>query len=223
MTACGLATAVALSPTAAAPSDRVGAASTLDPLLRLLAGNRRFVTGAATHPRQGPADVRRLGERQHPYAITLACADSRVPPEILFDHGLGDILDIRVAGHVVDDVVLGSIEYALAEFEPSLLIVLGHERCGAVEAAVDAIRTGGTPPGHVAAVVDALRPAIVPALAAPGDAIENGVRANVAWQLRTLWERSTLVRRRVASGALTVVGARYDLDTATVTLLTRGR
>jgi carbonic anhydrase len=222
MTACGLATAVALGPTAAMASDPA-ATSTLDPLVRLLAGNRRFVAGAATHPRQGPGDVRRLAARQRPYAITLACSDSRVPPEILFDHGLGDLFDVRVAGHVVDDVVLGSIEYALAEFEPSLLLVLGHERCGAVGVAIDAVRTGSTPPGHVAAVVDALRPAIGPALVAPGDAFDNGVRANVAWQLRTLWERSSLVRRRVAAGELTVVGARYDLDTARVTLLTRGR
>jgi carbonic anhydrase len=202
--------------------DRVEASSTVEPLKRLLAGNRRFAAGAATRPRQGRADARRLAYGQRPFAVVLACSDSYVAPELLFDHGIGDLFDVRVAGHVVDDVVLGSVEYALAEFSPPVLLVLGHEGCGAIGATVAAVRDGTEPEGNVVAVVDALRPAVAPAIQTPGDPVDNAVRANVAWQLRALWRRSPLVRHLLDGGALALVGARYAADTATVTLLTRG-
>ncbi|GAA1894500.1 carbonic anhydrase [Asanoa iriomotensis] len=208
--------AVAATPAAASvpTPDSPGAA-----LAAVLAGNARFRSGHPRHPHQTIADVHRLAAGQDPFVIVLGCADSRVSPEVLFDQGLGDIFDNRVAGNIVDEVVTGSIEYAVAEFAPPLLVVLGHERCGAVAATVESIESGTTPPGSIAAVVDALRPAVEPVLHAPGDTVENAVRANVRYQVAQLLGRSAIIRDAVAARALRVVGARYDLDTAAVTLL----
>ena len=194
--------------------------ATFDEAVReLLRGNRRFVTGHTRHPHQNVAAIHRLAAAQDPFAVVLGCADSRVAAEILFDQGLGDIFDNRVAGNIVDDLLLGSIEYAVEHFDPPLLLVLGHERCGAVSATVDLIRSGGEAPGHIAAIVDALRPIVEPVLAQPGDAVENGVRANVRAQVAALLAQSEIVREKVEAGHLGVAGARYDLDTGKVTLL----
>jgi carbonic anhydrase len=188
-------------------------------LSRLLAGNRRFVAGRARHPRATLRTVRALAAAQDPFAIVLGCADSRVPPEVLFDQGLGDVFDNRVAGNIVDDLLLGSIEYAVEHFAPPVLLVLGHERCGAVKATIETIESGGTAPGHIGAVVEALRPILEPVLDRPGDPVENGVVANIRAQTAALVERSEIVRSQVESGAITVVGARYDLDTGKVRMI----
>ena len=187
-------------------------------LQALLDGNRRFVAGHAHHPRQSPGRIRAVAAGQDPFAIVLGCADSRVPPEVLFDQGLGDLFDNRIAGNVVDDLLLGSIEYAVAEFAPPLLLVLGHERCGAVTATLDAIRTGTTPPGHIADLVDVLRPVLTPYADVP-DGVERGVRANIRAQARALRSRSDIVREAVERGGTALLGARYDLDTGVVTVL----
>ncbi|MFB9542945.1 carbonic anhydrase [Micromonospora sagamiensis] len=186
---------------------------------RLRNGNHRFVTGHSRHPHQSLADLRRLAAGQHPFAITLGCADSRVAPEVLFDQGLGDLFDNRVAGNIVDDLLLGSIEFAVEEFHSPLIVVLGHERCGAITATIDAIRTGGSAPGHIGTIVEGLRPVVAPVLGQPGDVVDNAVRANVRAQVRALTVRSPIIAERVHEGALTVVGARYDLDNGRVTLV----
>nr|WP_255644846.1 carbonic anhydrase [Actinoplanes polyasparticus] len=210
------ATVVPASSAEAAPAPP----ATFDEAVReLLRGNRRFVTGHTRHPHQNVAAIHRLAAAQDPFAVVLGCADSRVASEILFDQGLGDIFDNRVAGNIVDDLLLGSIEYAVEHFDPPLLLVLGHERCGAVSATVDLIRSGGEAPGHIAAIVDALRPIVEPVLAQPGDAVENGVLANVRAQVAALLAQSDIVREKVEAGHLGVAGARYDLDTGKVTLL----
>lgn len=192
---------------------------------RLLAGNRRFAGGRCRHPRQDLDTVRRLANRQDPYAVVLGCADSRVPPEVLFDQGLGDVFDNRLAGNLVDDLILASVEFAVGTFHSPVVVVLGHERCGAITATIDAIEggrgTGTEPrtPRRADPIVDALRPIVAPALALPGDPVENAVRANVRAQARRLVRRSPLLTTRVTRGDLLVVGARYDLDDARVTLL----
>ncbi|MCA2216229.1 carbonic anhydrase [Jidongwangia harbinensis] len=188
-------------------------------LARLRAGNQRFITGRPRHPHQTIAHLHKLASGQHPFAITLGCADSRVPPEILFDQGLGDLFDNRVAGNIVDDLLLGSIEFAVEEFESPLIVLLGHERCGAITATIDAIRTGGTAPGHIGAIVQALRPIVEPVLSQPGDPVDNAVRANIRAQASQLAERSDLIAERVHSGHLAIVGARYDLDDGRVSLV----
>ncbi len=222
----GGAAAVALGAAAVSPSAAVAATPVEDSvdtpaeaLRRLQAGNRRFTSGHGRHPHQGLADLHRLAAGQHPFAITVGCADSRVAPEVLFDQGLGDLFDNRVAGNIVDDLLLGSVEFAVEEFGSLLIVVLGHERCGAITATIDAIHSGGTAPGHIGTIVDALRPVVEPVLEQPGDPVENAVRANIAAQVRSLSERSTIIAERVHQGALRVVGARYDLDNGRVVLV----
>jgi len=188
-------------------------------LARLLAGNRRFVAGRARHPHQSLADLRRLAAGQHPFCITVGCADSRVPPELLFDQGLGDLFDNRVAGNIVDDLLLGSIEFAVEEFASPLIVILGHERCGAINATINAIRTGATAPGHIGDIVDALKPIVEPVLTQPGDVVDNAVRANIHAQAARLIGRSEIIAEHVAAGELRIVGARYDLDDGRVTLV----
>ena len=213
------------APAAAAPatrSRRTTEEATVTPaaaLARLLAGNQRFVTGHARHPHQSLADLRALAAGQHPFAVTIGCADSRVPPELLFDQGLGDLFDNRVAGNIVDDLLLGSIEFAVEEFGSPLIVVLGHERCGAIKATIDAIETGASAPGHIGTIVDALRPIVEPLLDHPGDVVDLAVRANVHAQAAHLTARSELLAEHVHAGDLRIVGARYDLDTGRVTLV----
>lgn len=186
---------------------------------RLLDGNRRFRTGHPRRPHQAPGRRQEVAAGQSPFAVVVGCADSRVPPEVVFDQGLGDLFTIRVAGNVLDDLVLGSVEFAVEELHPVLLVVLGHERCGAVSATVAAIGSGATPPGHLGAIVDRLRPVVEPILDEPGDAVDNGVVANVEAVAAQLTADSAVVAHAVDGGGLTVVGARFDLDTGRVTLV----
>ncbi|MFV2116173.1 carbonic anhydrase [Micromonospora sp. LOL_025] len=221
--ATGGATAVALGlaasrPATAAPS-QLPVVTPAEAWRRLRHGNHRFVTGHSRHPHQSLADLRRLAAGQHPIAITLGCADSRVAPEVLFDQGLGDLFDNRVAGNIVDDLLLGSIEFAVEEFHSPLIVVLGHERRGAITATIDAIRTGGSAPGHIGTIVESLRPVVAPVLGQPGDEVDNGVRANVRAQVQALTVRSPIIAERLHAGALKVIGARYDLDNGQVTLV----
>ena len=184
-------------------------------LERLLTGNQRFTRHQLRHPDQTEARVLELTQAQHPFATVLSCADSRVTAEIIFDQGLGDIFDVRVAGNIATPEVVGSIEYAVALLQTPLLMVLGHERCGAVTAAVD----NGPLPGEMGTFVEAILPAVNQVKGLAGDAVDNAVTANVRYQVNQLL-RSQLIRDRQASGQLDIVGARYDLDTGAVTLIT---
>jgi carbonic anhydrase len=200
------AAAAMLSPSSLSPEEA---------LKRLLDGNKRFTGHHLEHPDQSEERVLQLTQTQHPLATVLSCADSRVTAEIIFDQGLGDIFDVRVAGNIATPAVIGSIEYAVALLETPLLMVLGHERCGAVTAAVDHGILGGA----MGTFVDAILPAVDSVKGQPGDAVDNAVSANVSYQVDQLL-RSELVRDRQASGQLHIVGARYDLDTGIVTLVT---
>nr|WP_228053565.1 carbonic anhydrase [Nodosilinea sp. LEGE 07298] len=182
---------------------------------RLMAGNQRFTQHHLEHPDQSEARVKELTLAQHPFATVLSCADSRVTAEIIFDQGLGDIFDVRVAGNIATPEVVGSLEYAVELLGTPLLMVLGHERCGAVTAAVE----NGPLPGEIGTFVQAILPAVARVKGQPGNAVDNAVSANVRYQMEQLM-RSQLVRDRQQSGQLQVVGARYDLDTGTVTLVT---
>jgi len=188
-------------------------------LQKLLEGHRRYVAGKPLHPRQTAARRAAVAQGQRPIAVILGCADSRVPPEILFDQGLGDLFVIRLAGHIVTDAVLGSIEYAVAEFGVPLLMVLGHERCGAVKAAVEAVTGGGTSPGHIAAVVNAIKPAVERVKGAPGDVVDNAVRAHVTMVVEQLRSSAPLLATLTQAGKLKIVGARKDLDSGEVDII----
>ncbi len=180
-------------------------------LKELMAGNARYVAGKATRPHQDAARRTELAKGQKPPAVILACADSRVAPEILFDQGLGDLFVVRVAGNIADANALGSIEYATAVLGSRLVVVLGHERCGAVDAAVGA----GDPPGHIKSITDAIRPAITTAAKAKDDVLDRCVRANVSHQVALLQKDETLSTVK----DLKIVGARYDLDDGQVALV----
>src|SRR5436305_9248189 len=144
-------------------------------LSRLLAGNARFVAHKERHPDESSARRRELVSGQHPFAVILGCADSRVAPELLFDEGLGDLFVIRVAGNIADDAVLGSIEYAVEHLGSKLIVVLGHESCGAVSAAV----ASESASGHLSSLVTAIRPSVLATASSPGDRIHNCVVENV--------------------------------------------
>ncbi|MBD1911664.1 carbonic anhydrase [Leptolyngbya sp. FACHB-16] len=184
-------------------------------LQRLIEGNERFSQHHPQYPDQSQRRVREVAQTQHPFATILSCADSRVPVEIVFDQGVGDIFDVRVAGNIATPEILGSIEYAVTLLGTPVLMVLGHERCGAVTAAVQ----NETLPGDIGSFVKAILPAVDRVKNKSGDAVENVVVANVHYQIEQL-KRSPLLTERLQSGALKIVGGRYDLDTGRVTILT---
>jgi carbonic anhydrase len=196
-------------------------------LQRLKDGNRRFREGQPAGPRLSSQERREeLVADQNPFAIILGCADSRVPGEIVFDQGLGDLFVIRVAGNVVAPSQIGSIEFAVEWFGTRLVVVLGHTRCGAITATVDALRGGS---GHRAqylnSIVDRVRPAVEPLLA---DAVAGGDeeellracgRANVHASVDHLRQGSSLLEELVDSGDLMIVGAEYALESGVVEFL----
>lgn len=193
-------------------------AAPLDPdaaLERLMQGNQRFVKHQPLYPDQTATRITELAQAQHPFVTILSCADSRVPAELIFDQGFGDIFDVRLAGNIVTPESLGSIEYAAVLLEAPLLMVLGHERCGAVTAAVKAESL----PGQISAFVKPIQPALARAQDKAGDPVENAVVANVQYQKEQLIQQSSLLADRVAAGKLKIVGGRYDLDSGAVTIV----
>jgi carbonic anhydrase len=180
-------------------------------LEKLKAGNQRYINGKAVHFHQSRQRRSAIASAQHPFAIILGCADSRVPPEIIFDQGLGDLFVIRVAGNIVDDAILGSIEYAAEELGTSLVLVMGHERCGAVAATVKHVNV----PGHISTLTNAILPALEQVQDEPGDLLDNAVRANIKLVVEQLGA-SHPVADLVQGDRLTVVGGQYNLDCGTV-------
>ena len=188
---------------------------------RLVEGNVRYVSGKAQHPRQDEARRTEVAAGQKPYAVIVGCSDSRTSPEILFDQGLGDLFVTRLAGNVVDDTALGSIEFAVAKLGARVIVVLGHEKCGAVSAAVDSVKNGTALPAHLGSFVDPIKPAAEASKGEPGDAVDNAVRANVELVVKKLKASSPILEPLVKSGELIIVGARYDLDNGKVEFLTK--
>lgn len=180
---------------------------------RLRAGNERFVHGTAEHPGQDAARRATLGHAQHPFAVIFGCSDSRVAAEIIFDQGLGDMFVVRTAGHVLDTTVIGSIEYGVGVLSAPLVVVLGHDRCGAVEAAMDALRSGSLPSGFVRAIVDRVIPSVVRIERGQSGVPEPELfgREHVRHTVHMLHDYSALLSRAVAEGKAAVVGVEYDL------------
>ncbi|WP_330461031.1 carbonic anhydrase [Streptomyces sp. NBC_00820] len=186
---------------------------------RLMDGNKRWVSGDLQHPDRDPDRRQFVAEKQEPFGSVLSCIDSRVPPELLFDTGLGDLYVMRTGGEAVEPVVTGSVEYGPMTSGTPLVIVLGHQRCGAVQAAYKSLRDGKPLPGSLQAIVEALRPAYEKAVEEGGDdPVETMARAQVkltAADLRSNDDLGPLVKK----GALAVVGAYYSLDTGKVEVL----
>ena len=185
-------------------------------LTQLLRGNERFVAGWPDHPNQSARRRREVSDsEQQPFAIILSCADSRVPPEIIFDQGLGDLFVIRVAGNVLDDIILGTIEYAVEHMHVPLIMVLGHDKCGAVTAAVQGVEVRN----HIQSLAEALRPAVDTARIQAGDVISNAINANVQQAVAALCASEPVLARARTAGHTQIVGARYSLDTGKVKII----
>ncbi len=197
----------------AARSDELPSLSPDAALNKLMRGNQRFIHDRLKSPGRSQARLQEVSQTQHPFATILSCADSRVPPEILFDRGLGDIFDVRIAGNIATPEAIGSIEYAALLGTP-LLMVLGHERCGAITAAVQ----NKPLPGEISTFVEAILPAVQRVKGRSGDPIDRAVAANVYYQIERL-KRSPLLAERLQSGKLKIVGSRYDLDTGIVKII----
>jgi carbonic anhydrase len=193
--------------------------SAADVLAELKAGNEHHATKHYQHPHQTAARQRELTTTQHPHATILSCADSRVAPEIVFDQGLGDLFDVRVAGNIAGDAEIASIEYAADHLGVPVLVVLGHQRCGAVTAATEP----GEAPGHLPVLIAAIRPAVEQARGMPGDTIDNAVRINVENVVRQLTGSQPVLAGLTAAGRLQVVGAVYSLDTGKIEWLPKDR
>ncbi|WP_156815425.1 carbonic anhydrase [Pseudanabaena sp. PCC 6802] len=201
------------------PPAYAGETETIGPdaaLKKLLEGNQRFMQQKREYPHQAQQRLQEVAQAQHPVVTVLSCADSRVPPELIFDQGIGDLFDVRIAGNIVTPESLGSVEYAAALLHTPLVLVLGHERCGAVTAAVQ----NGTLPGQIGTFVRAIAPAIARIKKESLDPVEDLVVANVRYQVEKLRQDSPLLVDLEKSGKLKIVGGRYDLDTGKVTLVT---
>ena len=179
-------------------------------LAKLLAGNQRFANQTTKKPNQGAFRLQEVAQGQHPFAAILGCADSRVPVEILFDRGLGDLFTVRVAGNVATPEEIGSLEYATL-LGTQVILVLGHERCGAVTAAL----TNNPVPGQIGSILEQIQPAIVATKGQAGDPLKNAIVANVNNQITTL-KSSPVLAKLIESDKLIIVGGYYDLDTGLV-------
>jgi len=185
------------------------------PTDRLLDGNERFATGRLSHPNQTVRRRKALETAQHPYAAILTCGDSATVSEIVFDQGLGDLFVIRTAGNVVDEIVLGSLEYAVEHLHVGLIVVMGHGGCGAVAAAVE----GHHVPGHLSAIVKRIAPAVEEARHQPGNLLSNAISANARLQAGNLLSKSPILRKASKAEMLRVVPWRYELSTGRVDCL----
>jgi carbonic anhydrase len=195
----------------------------VDAIRRLREGNERFASGYLTHEvLLGRAHSPDAVDGQEPFAIVLGCSDSRVPAELVFDQGLGDLFVIRVAGNVVAPSQIGSVEFAAARFHTRLVVVLGHTQCGAVQATLEALRGESTPESrNLESIVDRIRPAVAalmhtPAASDPAELMRLATRANVRVAVNQLKHGSEILEGLIARHGLLVVGAEYSLSTGRV-------
>jgi carbonic anhydrase len=177
-------------------------------LQKLIEGNQRYLRGKSIHPNQSAEYRIEVAEAPKPFAVILSCSDSRVPPEIIFDCGIGDLFVIRVAGNILNNEIIGSIEYAVEYFGSKLIVVMGHKRCGAVMAAVQ----GGSFPGQIHSLVDAILPAVKKAQNKLGDLVENTIIENISLTIEKLKSSSSVIERHLQTGNINITGAYYDVD-----------
>jgi carbonic anhydrase len=192
----------------------------------LRAGNQRFVNDQPEHPSQSADRRRELTAAQHPHTVIFGCSDSRVAAEIIFDQGLGDVFVVRTAGHVLDTTVIGSIEYGVEVLGAPLVVVLGHDSCGAVAATAHTLATGEQPPGFVRAVVDRVIPSIAGILSKDGGALASAAydpdtlrTVHVRHTVEMLQGYSAALATAVKEGRAAVVGVEYDLHEGSARLV----
>lgn len=187
-----------------------------DPLTELIAGNRRFMEDHPVYPHQGRARLHEIEAEQHPLAVVISCSDSRVPPELIFDQGLGDLFVIRNAGNIVDDYELGSVEYAVEHLHTRLVVVLGHESCGAISAFM--AHKHDSVPNHIQHIIDYIK--AEPEEQALDDHAHNycdlAVEANILHGVHVLQRSEPVLAAAIVRGELRVVGGVYDMHTGEV-------
>ena len=186
---------------------------------RLAEGNARFRKNQLAHPRQNMARVSETSKGQHPFAVVVTCADSRLSPEIIFDQGIGDLFVLRVAGNIPDDHMLGSVEYAITHLGSRLVMVLGHENCGAVKATLEAGKDIKKLPGHVSSLAKSIAPAVKDDLCEKGDKLQCAVRANVRHVVDGLNKNQPIIGKMAKDEDIVIVGAVYDIETGKVKVL----
>jgi carbonic anhydrase len=184
-------------------------------LQALIDGNQRFVTRKRQNPNQDVTRLTEVAKGQKPFASILGCADSRVPSEIIFDQGFGDLFVCRVAGNIATPEEIGSLEFGSLVLGSKVIMVVGHERCGAVDATIK----GAQVPGQIASLLEAIQPAVERAKNQTGDQLENACKANILLQAERL-KSSTILSQLIEEGKLNIVGGYYDLDTGAITLVT---
>lgn len=179
----------------------------------LMEGNKRFVDGTTSHPNQDAARRASLTASQHPFAVIFGCSDSRLAAEIIFDLGLGDAFVVRTAGHVIDNTVLGSLEYSVEALEVPLIVVLGHDSCGAVTATKGAVETGTMPPGFIRDLVERITPSVLTSLRNSSDSsLDSMIQEHVKQTAARLVENSPIIANAVTRQKTAVVGLTYHLD-----------
>ncbi|QDY88947.1 carbonic anhydrase [Arthrobacter sp. UKPF54-2] len=178
---------------------------------RLREGNERFVAGESSHPNQDASRRSSLVETQNPFAVIFGCADSRLAAEIIFDLGLGDAFVVRTAGQVIDDAVLGSLEYSIGVLGVPLIVVLGHDSCGAVIATKDAVETGQMPTGFIRSLVERITPSVLTSLRNEQPDVNDMVVENVKQTSQRLVDSSKVISEAVESGRAAVIGLAYRL------------
>jgi len=189
-------------------------------LARLIEGNERFVRGEARFPTVQKEQLAAMAKAQQPYATILGCSDSRVPPELIFDAGFGELFVIRVAGNVISPEVMGSLQYAAVHLATPLFFVLGHENCGAVKAALGVNGGKNDHPDRIARLLENISPGLrdISPLLSPEEQMAAGVDANVRWSIRQLRETPE-ARARLAEGVVKLVGAVYEIQSGRVRFL----
>jgi carbonic anhydrase len=186
----------------------------------LLAGNRRFVAGIPEHPNQDAARRAQVAPAQAPFAVLFGCSDSRLAAEIIFDQGLGDLFVVRTAGHVLGPEVLGSIEYGISVLDCPLVVVLGHDACGAVAAARAAVENGDTPRGYVRDVIEKVTPSVLATRAAGHHEDGEFIAGHIRHTTSLLLDRSRLLSDAAGGGRVAVAGLSYRLADGSAHLIT---
>lgn len=185
-------------------------------LKKLMGGNKRFTEGKSLRPRQDSLALHGTEGGQKPFAIIVGCSDSRVPNEIIFDQGVGDLFIVRTAGQVMAQASYGSIEFAALALGSKLIVVLGHQKCGAVDAAV---KRPENPPGHIVTLINAIKPAAEKSKYMAGDRLENAIRQNVIEQVNELRDLDPVLAKKYQNGEILIVGAVYNLHSGKVEFL----
>nr|WP_157242615.1 carbonic anhydrase [Pseudarthrobacter sp. GA104] len=178
---------------------------------RLREGNERFVNGETSHPNQDASRRSSLVENQHPFAVIFGCSDSRLAAEIIFDVGLGDVFVVRTAGQVIDDAVLGSLEYSVAVLGVPLIVILGHDSCGAVSATKSAVETGEMPTGFIRDLVERITPSVLTSLRNDETEVNDMVVEHVKQTSQRLVDSSRVISDAIGSGKTAVIGLSYSL------------